>query len=148
MDTPMLALRLSCLFLTLAALPALSQEAPTPAAPPAGTGVQTPATTPPEKPPQLGSDVIPPKVIHHVEAEFSDEARRKKISGNVRVYLWVEKDGKPSHIAVIQSAGHGLDEQAVEAVRQYKFKPATLNGEPVVVDLYVEVRFQIFDKKH
>jgi protein TonB len=37
----------------------------------------------------------------------------------------------------------GLDEKAVEAVSRYQFKPATLRGTPVPVDLYVDVNFQI-----
>ena len=60
--------------------------------------------------------------------------------------MWVDKDGNPSHVRVVRGAGHGLDEKAVEAVRQYRFKPATKDGEPVMVDLYIDVKFQIFDK--
>jgi hypothetical protein len=43
-----------------------------------------------------------------------------------------------------RGVGMGLDEKAVEAVRQYKFKPALQNGKPVPVDLYIDVNFQIF----
>ena len=45
---------------------------------------------------------------------------------------------------VIRGIGLGLDEKAVEAVRQYKFKPAMKNGQPVTVEMNVEVNFQIF----
>ncbi len=85
-----------------------------------------------------------PVVIHSVEPEFSEEARRAKFSGNVQVYLWVDELGNPSHIRVIRGIGMGLDEKAVEAVRQYKFKPATQNGKPVKVDMYINVDFSIF----
>jgi protein TonB len=44
----------------------------------------------------------------------------------------------------VRGVGMGLDEKAVEAVRQYKFKPATRDGKPVKVDLYVDVNFNIF----
>jgi periplasmic protein TonB len=60
------------------------------------------------------------------------------------VYLIVEKDGTASHIRVLKSPGMGLDEDAVEAVRQYKFKPATRMGKPVRVDLYLDLKFRVF----
>jgi protein TonB len=47
-------------------------------------------------------------------------------------------------VRVVRGVGMGLDEKAVEAVRQYKFKPAMQNGKPVPVDLYIDVNFQIF----
>jgi periplasmic protein TonB len=56
----------------------------------------------------------------------------------------VDKNGNPSDVKVVRGIGHGLDEKAVEAVRQYKFKPATKDGDPVMVDLYINVNFQIF----
>ena len=57
---------------------------------------------------------------------------------------WVDENGNPSHVKVVRGVGMGLDEKAIEAVRQYKFKPAMQNGKPVKVDLYVDVNFQIF----
>ncbi|MGA7158265.1 MAG: energy transducer TonB [Acidobacteriaceae bacterium] len=91
----------------------------------------------------IGGGVSRPEVLYQVEPEFSEEARKAKFSGNVEVYLWVDADGKPSHIRVVRGVGMGLDEKAVEAVRQYRFKPAMKNGKPVTVDLYVDVNFQI-----
>ncbi len=91
----------------------------------------------------IGGGVSKPIVLYQVEPEFSEEARKAKFSGNVEVYLWVDADGKPSHIRVVRGVGMGLDEKAVEAVRQYRFKPAMKDGKPVQVDLYVDVNFQI-----
>jgi periplasmic protein TonB len=92
----------------------------------------------------VGGSIRPPSVLSAVEPEFSEEARKAKFSGNVQVYLIVDEQGNPSHVKVVRGVGMGLDEKAVEAVRQYKFKPATQNGKPVKVDLYIEVNFQIF----
>lgn len=92
----------------------------------------------------IGGGVSKPVVIYQPEPEFSEEARKAKFSGNVEVYLWVGADGTPSHVRVIRGVGMGLDEKAVEAVRQTKFKPAMKDGKPVAVDLYYEVDFQIF----
>lgn len=95
-------------------------------------------------PMHIGGGVSKPVVLYSVEPEFSEEARKAKFSGNVEVYLWVDEDGKPSHIRVVRGVGMGLDDKAVEAVRQYKFKPAMKDGKPVKVDLYIDVNFQIF----
>ena len=91
----------------------------------------------------IGGGVSKPVVLYQVEPEFSEEARKAKFSGNVEVYLWVDTDGKPSHIQVVRGVGMGLDQKAVDAVRQYRFKPAMKDGKPVQVDLYVDVNFQI-----
>jgi len=95
-------------------------------------------------PVHIGGSVKAPVLTYSVEPEFSEEARKAKFSGNVQVYLWVDEQGNPSHVRVIRGVGMGLDEKAVEAVRQYKFKPAMQNGKPVKVDLYIDVNFQIF----
>lgn len=95
-------------------------------------------------PMHIGGSIHPPSVLYQVEPEFSEEARKAKFSGNVQVYLWVDEHGNPSHIRVARGVGMGLDEKALEAVRQYKFKPAMLNGKPVKVDLYIDVDFHIY----
>lgn len=95
-------------------------------------------------PKRVGGGISAPQVIYQVEPEFSEEARKAKVSGNVIVYLWVDKNGLPSHVRVVRGVGMGLDEKAVEAVRQYRFKPAMENGKPVTVEMNIEVNFQIF----
>ena len=60
------------------------------------------------------------------------------------VYLEVDEHGNPTHVHVAHGIGMGLDEKAVEAVKQYRFKPAMKNGRPVTVEMYVVVNFQIF----
>ena len=92
----------------------------------------------------IGGGIKAPVVIYQVEPEFSEEARKAKFSGNVEVYLWVDEQGNPSHVKVSRGVGMGLDEKAVEAVRQYIFKPAMEAGKPVPVELSIEVDFQIF----
>ncbi len=92
---------------------------------------------------RIGGGVSPPVLVFSVEPEFSEKARKAKVGGNVLVNLYVDTNGNPIHVRVIRSVGMGLDEQAVEAVRQYKFRPAMENGKPVLVELNVEVNFQI-----
>jgi periplasmic protein TonB len=93
---------------------------------------------------QVGGGIRPPIAIYTPDPEFSEEARKAKFSGNVVVSLIVDKDGHPRNVHVLRGVGMGLDEKAVEAVQQYKFKPALKNGAPVAVYLNVEVNFQIF----
>jgi len=95
-------------------------------------------------PMHIGGGVSAPQLIYSVEPEFSEEARKAKTAGNVLVNLWVDEHGLPTHVHVIRGVGMGLDEKAVEAVKQYKFKPAMAAGKPVLVELNVEVNFQIF----
>jgi protein TonB len=95
-------------------------------------------------PRRIGGGVSAPVLVYSVEPEFSEEARKAKVAGNVLVNLWVDTSGNPSHVRVIRGVGMGLDEKAKEAVMQYKFKPAMENGKPVLVELNVEVNFQIF----
>ncbi|HEY6412260.1 MAG TPA: energy transducer TonB [Edaphobacter sp.] len=95
-------------------------------------------------PRRIGGGVSAPVLMYQVEPEFSEQARKAKMSGNVLVNLWVDERGIPSHARVLRGIGMGLDEKALEAVKQYRFKPALENGRPVLVELNVEVTFQIF----
>jgi protein TonB len=93
---------------------------------------------------KIGGGVSAPVALYTPDPEFSEEARKAKVAGNVLVTLIVDANGKPQNVHVLRGIGMGLDEKAVEAVRQYKFKPAMENGHPVPVQLNVDVNFQIF----
>jgi len=93
---------------------------------------------------QVGGGVSAPSLVYKVEAEFSEEARKAKMSGVVTVGFIVDEKGNVIRAHVIRGLGMGLDEKALEAVRQYRFKPAMENGKPVKVEVNVEVNFQIF----
>jgi TonB family protein len=115
----------------------------------AGSGPASIATVDPpqptsERPYHVGGNVKPPRVLYQAEPEFSEAARSQRISGNSMIYLVVEPDGTADHLHIARPAGMGLDEKALECVSQYRFAPATLNGKPIRVDMYVEVNFQIF----
>jgi alkaline phosphatase D len=93
---------------------------------------------------RVGGGVTPPVLVSSVEATFTDEARRAVVNGSVLVGLVVEKDGTPSHVHVIKGLGYGLDENAVRAIKQYRFRPSMLNGEPVRVEVNVDVNFKMW----
>jgi periplasmic protein TonB len=88
--------------------------------------------------------VTVPEAIYHPEPGFSDEARKSKTQGAVVLLLIVGKDGRTHDIRVGQSLGMGLDEKAVEAVSRWRFKPATLNGQPVATQIAVELDFHLY----
>jgi TonB family protein len=66
------------------------------------------------------------------------------VQGIVTLMLVVGKDGRPYDIHMRQSLGMGLDEQAIEAVKTWRFRPATLDGKPVDAQIAVEVNFRLY----
>jgi TonB family protein len=90
----------------------------------------------------VGGSVKPPTLVRTYNPTFTDLASAQKFTGNVKLYLWFDSDGKVSHVSVAKPAGLGLDEAAIAAVEQYQFQPATQNGNAVTVDLYLDVSFK------
>lgn len=88
-----------------------------------------------------GADVKPPKAVYMPDPQYSKEARKAGRQGTVVLWIIVGVDGRPVDIQVARSLGMGLDEQAIEAVRKWKFKPALKDGQPVPVKANVEVSF-------
>jgi protein TonB len=95
-------------------------------------------------PRKIGGSVSAPTVLYTVQPEYTEAAKQAKVGGNVLINLWVDEQGNPQHVRVTHGLGRGLDQAAITAVKQYKFKPAMENGQPVLVQLNLEVNFQIF----
>ena len=94
---------------------------------------------------RAGEDgVSAPQLISKVEPEYSQQARQAKHQGIVVLSLVVGPDGRTRGIHVARSLGMGLDEKAIEAVRQWRFEPAMKDGRPVPVAVEVEVSFRLF----
>lgn len=91
----------------------------------------------------VGGGVSAPVVLHSVEPEFTDQARQANFQGTVALQLIVDAEGNPQNVHVTRQLGMGLDEKAVEAVRQYRFKPAMYQGHPVAVQIIVQVDFHL-----
>ena len=92
----------------------------------------------------VGGGVSAPQLIRSVDPEFTDEARRAKFQGSVSIQLIVDRLGNPQDIQVVRRLGMGLDEKAIEAVRQYKFRPAMFQGRPVAVQMVINVNFHLY----
>jgi protein TonB len=97
-----------------------------------------------QAPMHVDASVTPPVLNHSVDPEFSRAERKNKFKGTVQVYCWVEESGVPSHVRLVQGVRKDLDEKALAAVSEYRFKPATKDGKPVKVDLYIDVDFNIY----
>jgi periplasmic protein TonB len=92
----------------------------------------------------VGGGVSPPRAVYQPEPEFSEEARKAKYQGVCTLGLIVGTDGRPTNIRVLNSLGMGLDEKAIEAVKNWKFEPAMKDGHPVRVEIAVEVDFHLY----
>lgn len=91
-----------------------------------------------------GAAMTNPRVIYNPEPNFSEEARKTQTQGTVLLILVVGADGHTYDIHVQNSLGMGLDEKAIEAVRMWRFQPATANGRPVARQIAVEVNFHLY----
>jgi protein TonB len=93
---------------------------------------------------KVGGGVSAPKAIYSPDPEYSEEARKVKHMGVVVLWLVVGPDGKPRDMRVLRTLGLGLDEKAMEAVKNWRFEPALKDGKPVAVQITVEVTFHLY----
>jgi TonB family protein len=93
---------------------------------------------------RVGGGVSAPRVLDDPSPDYSEEARKAKYQGTVVLWLIVDASGKPRDVKVARSLGMGLDQKAIEAVRQWKFQPAMKDGTPVAVQINVEVNFHLY----
>ncbi len=92
---------------------------------------------------RVGGGVSAPVVISKKDPEFSEEARSAKFQGTVVLAVEIDPSGNATNIKVVRSLGLGLDEKAIEAVKQWKFKPGQKDGQPVTVAATIEVNFRL-----
>jgi len=94
-----------------------------------------------------GETLSPPKVVHRVDARYTREARANGIQGTVLIEVAVDETGKPADVKVLSPIGFGLDNRAMDAVRQWSFRPGIKDGRPVKSVTTVEVKFRIFHRR-
>jgi len=93
---------------------------------------------------RIGKGVTPPRVIYQTDPEFSEEARKAKYQGTCVLGLVVDENGRPTNIRVLSALGMGLDEKAIESVKNWKFEPGKKDGHDVRVEIAVEVDFHLY----
>ncbi|MGO9094873.1 MAG: TonB family protein [Bryobacteraceae bacterium] len=92
---------------------------------------------------RVGNGVSVPSPIYKAEPFYSEAARRAKLQGSTLLYVEIYPDGYAHHIRTLRMLGLGLDAMAIAAVRQWRFKPSTRDGQPVIVRAEIEVNFRL-----
>ncbi|HVN06261.1 MAG TPA: TonB family protein [Bryobacteraceae bacterium] len=92
---------------------------------------------------RAGGSVTHPVPLLRPEPQYSDEARAALLEGTVVLRVVIGIDGKPQEALIVRSLGLGLDEMALEAVNQWRFKPGAKDGQPVPVAATIEVNFRL-----
>ena len=90
-----------------------------------------------------GPGVVPPVPVYSPQPEYSEAASKAKFQGTVRLALVIDPSGQPTQIRALSPLGLGLDQEAIEAVEKWRFRPGTKDGQPVSVQASVEVNFRL-----
>ena len=90
-----------------------------------------------------GSGIEPPRLLHEVRPDYTEAARQRNLEGNVLLEIVIRRDGRVGDVRILRSLDIGLDERAVQAVRQWRFTPARRLGAPVEVVVEVSVEFKL-----
>jgi TonB family protein len=100
-----------------------------------------------EAPLKVGSptdpSIKPPRALHTPEPRYSASARAQKIEGTVTISAIISADGHPYSVKVIKSLEPSLDANAIEAIKKWKFAPATKDERPIAVRLNVDMSYHL-----
>ena len=96
-----------------------------------------------DEPMRITAEVKQPELVKKVEPPYPELARRSKIQGVVILEAVITKEGNVEEVKVLRSLHPMMDQAAVNAVKQWKYKPAMLNGRPVKVYFTVTVNFKL-----
>ncbi|HYN15237.1 MAG TPA: TonB family protein, partial [Terriglobales bacterium] len=107
-----------------------ADSTPAPEAQPKKVAAKEPLTTPVE-------------ILAKPKPNYTEEGRKLKIEGEVRLEVQFTATGEVHVIRILQGLGHGLDEQAMRAAEQIKFKPAQREGKPVDSSATLHIIFQL-----
>lgn len=93
---------------------------------------------------KVGGGISAPRAISAPDPEYTEEARNAKTQGTCVLWLIVDQQGHPRDIRIVRGLGFGLDARAIDAVKQWRFQPAMKDGQPVNVQISVEVAFHLY----
>jgi TonB family protein len=96
-----------------------------------------------------GGGVTLPEVVKEIRPQYTPDSMRAKIQGVIEVEAVVQTDGTVGMVRVVRSLDkeHGLDDQAVRAVKQWRFRPGKRGGVAVPVLVSIELTFTLRDKR-
>lgn len=104
-----------------------------------------PAPPPPRAPVRVGGQIKPPELVHRVEPNYPDLAVSARLRGTVILEAQVDKEGRVVDLKVLRSANRVLDDAAIAAVRQWRYRPLILNDQPERFVLTVVLTFNLQD---
>lgn len=90
-----------------------------------------------------GSGITPPQILREVKADYTEDARRRGIEGEVVVEIVVRRDGSVGDVRLMNGLQAGLNDRAIAAVKQWRFSPARRLGQAVDVIVEVAVEFKL-----
>jgi TonB family protein len=122
----------------------LPDASPAPNPSPSPDASPNPSPSPQSNAAPAGSGKSMPEPVYKMQPKYTAKARKAKVQGIVLVAMVVDTQGVPADVKVIKGLDPKLDENAVKAVKAYRFKPAVENGKPVAKPIKVEVNYQIF----
>jgi TonB family protein len=95
----------------------------------------------------MSDGMTPPKVMNSIDPSSNEYAQKYGIAGMELLRTVVDASGIPRQMAIARPIGFGLDEKAVDAVKNSHFRPATVNGQPVPVVIDLVVTFRIYSNR-
>ena len=146
LGVPLAAGALSIVRLTEPGVAAATNARPAISGVPSGSANTPP--TPLQDAPQVyrpGEGITVPRIVKEVKPKYTPEAMEAKIQGSVRLEAVVLATGEVGDVEVIESLDkvYGLDEAAIQALKQWRFDPGTKDGKPVAVRVEVEMSFTL-----
>jgi protein TonB len=92
---------------------------------------------------QPGNGIEPPRLLREVKPVYTDDGRRRGVEGDVVLEIVVTRSGSVDRVRIVRGLGAGLDQNAIAAVRQWRFDPARRQGAAVDVVVEVSVGFRL-----
>jgi TonB family protein len=90
-----------------------------------------------------GSGIEPPRLLREVKPDYTEDARVRRIEGEVVLEIVVRRDGSVGDLRIVKGLGGGLNDRAIQAVRQWRFSAARRQGTAVDVVVEVAVEFRL-----
>jgi TonB family protein len=95
---------------------------------------------------QMGAGMSPPTVLQRVEPKYTAEAARAGLNGTVVLQAVIKSDGTVDVLRVVRGLPAGLTDSAIEAIKQWQFRPGQKDGQNADIALNIEVNFNIMKR--
>jgi TonB family protein len=102
-----------------------------------------PPAPPPSRPRRVAGEIKRPERLSGRQPLYTELARRVRLEGTVIVDAVIDENGRVTEVELLRGLGFGLDEEVVDAVGTWQFRPATLGGKPIAVLFTLTVHFDL-----